>query len=161
MASRKMIDITMVGDKQLSRAFRTLKLVAAKKIVRPALRQTAKNMVPLLSTAAPVKTGRLKQEMARAKIRSASSAPRKIIRIGVIMPTRAELGIPLDTGGRRFGYYPIILEYGVASRGIPPMRWIRDTTDWATPLEHKRLRLVIINGINAEFRKRTRGMPRR
>lgn len=159
--ARKMIDISMVGDRQLRKAFAALKLTAAKKIIRPALRDTAKNVKPLLAAAAPVRTGKLQQEMAKAKIRSASSAPRKIIRIGVVMPTRAELGIPLDSGGKKFGYYPIILEYGSAKLGIPPMRWIRDTTDRATPLEHKRLRLAIINGLKTEFRKRTRGMPRR
>lgn len=153
--ARKMIDISIVGDKQLQRALNALKTTAARKIVSPACRASAKRMKPVLAAAAPRDTGNLAAAMAQAKVRSASNR-RNMIRIGVLMPTREELGIPQDAGGKRYGYYPMILEYGDAGRGRAPMRWIRNATDSATALEHKRLRLAIINGITTEFKKRTR-----
>lgn len=155
MARRKMIDISIVGDKQLRRAFLALGVTAGRKIVSPALRRSAKNMKPLLAAAAPRDTGNLQSAMARAKVRSASTR-RNMLRIAVLMPTRAELGIPQDAGGRKYAYYPMVLEYGSVKLGIAPMRWIRDTTDWAMALEHKRLRLAIANGVTTEFKKRTR-----
>lgn len=153
--ARKMLDISVVGDKQLQRALNTLSATVARKIVGPVCRATAKNIKPLIAAAAPRDTGKLQAAMAKAKIRSASTR-RNMIRIAVLMPTREELGIPQDTGGRRYSYYPMVLEYGSVSRGIAPRRWIRNTTDRATALEHKRMRLAISNGITNEFRKLTR-----
>ncbi len=154
MAGQRWMDISLLGDRALETAFNVLPELLEKKIARKATRETAKSMRPKLARAAPRDTGTLQAEMAKAPVRS-QSGKRHVIRIVVLMPTREALGIPQDTLARKYGYYPLVLEYGSISRGILPLMWLRLTTDRETPSEHARMRRIINQGVALAFNKLT------
>lgn len=152
MARQQILDIKLLGDKQLETAFLQLPILMNKKIARKAVRGSAKGLRPKLAMATPVRTGKLRAAMAAAKVRSASNR-RHVIRFGVLMPTREELGIPQDTLVKKYGYYPLILEYGTAH--VSPMMWIRRTADRETLPERARMRRSMQRDVALEFNRRT------
>ena len=104
------VDISELGDEQLSKNLAQIERAVQKKIVRKALRKAAKEIIlPHAKALAPVDTGRLRKSL---KIRAAK---RSRNRIGVKLEagTREKLGIPADAKG----YYPLALELGYVNRG--------------------------------------------
>lgn len=102
--------ISLSGDKELNRVFKRLEAKTQKKIVRKAIRNGAKRakarIVSNIKSRGLIKSGRMLSGFERAKIRSASRNPRKTIRIGPELPSRADLNIdPADKS-----YYPYALE---------------------------------------------------
>lgn len=118
------VDISMIGDKELERALGRLDEAMQWKIVKAALRNCAKRLVPKIAAVTPVHTGRLRAAMAIAKVRVVSSK-KDATRLGIAMPTREELAISEDAPG----YYPYAIEYGTNDGRIAPRRFIRNTVD--------------------------------
>ncbi len=152
------INVHLVGDKQLRYMFARLPDVMQNKVARKAIRKAAHQMKKPVAVAAPKKTGRLSELIAKAKVRSRART-RKFIRYGWMMPTREELGIPAYTPEKPGGYYPTAQEYGFRlMRGdtfikmVPPKRYIRGTVDRVTPM-HMRLIAIDLRKIIPEARK--------
>lgn len=104
MASKGMIDISILGDKKLTASFNKLALKTQKKFTRKALRAGAKVVQQEYKARVPVDTGRLKRGI---KVR-AGKRSRRGISINIETPTRDKLGIEADDPY----YYPAIIEYG-------------------------------------------------
>lgn len=113
------IDISIVGDKQLEKKLHRLVTAAQKKIVKGSLRKEAvrsrARIVRNIDREGLVDTGTMRQAFKKAKIVLASQS-KNFIRLGPMMPTRAELNIPQDEKG----YYPFSLEYGFGVRPATP-----------------------------------------
>lgn len=106
------IDISVTGDKELQRILNRLPDKLQKKIARNAIRKSAKRardrIVANIRKLNLIKTGRLLAAFEYAPIRSQSSTPRSLIRIGVGFPYREQLGISPDDKY----FYPAALEFG-------------------------------------------------
>jgi predicted DNA-binding protein (UPF0278 family) len=131
---RGVFDITILGNKEIERAFKRLPEKEAPKVLRKACRASVKRLKPLIAAATPVDTGRLKAGMLRAKVRSAAKK-RGEIYIGLQMPTREELNIPANAKG----YYPYALEYGSKDGKRPARPFIRPTVNANTEAEQRRI----------------------
>lgn len=129
----KGFDISILGDRALQRKLNQLERKEARKIVSRALRNSAKRVRPEVANRAPVDTGTLRDAMSRAKIRVQKSNVRGGVRLGIVMPSREDLGIAPDDKG----YYPFSLEYGQENAAARP--YIRPTVDRMTPSEHRKI----------------------
>ncbi len=130
--SKGFADIT--GDAELAKLFAKLDDKVQKRLESKTLRASAKRLRRHISDSVPVNEGNLKAAMRRAKVRKVRARRRSVVRLGVLMPTRADLGIPDDAKG----YYPFALEYGFRTRDgrhVPPRRFIRGTVDKSGPNE--------------------------
>lgn len=145
------INISMLGDKELEKKLTRLADKAQKKIVRKPIRDASKRakkrIINNIHKENLIDKGNLLAAFSKAKIRSASSNPRKLIRIGVEMPDRSALGISDSAKG----YYPTVLEYGSENSKARP--YIRPAID-----EHINKERIIIGkqigtGIENEFKK--------
>ncbi len=145
------IDIRMIGDKKLSRKFAGLERKTQGKIVRPALRNSAKRIKPEIvkrvsGLPVGVVTGRYLAAWQKAKIRR-GKGKRGLIRIGIASPTREELGIsPQDPF-----YFPNAIEYG--HEGAPPHPHMRPAVDENRGREHRLIGREIGRGIEREFKR--------
>jgi hypothetical protein len=107
------MDFRMIGAPELEHAIKDLEKAVQKRIVNKVLRNSQKRVKKriIANISGPilgVDTGVYRRAWQQAKIRSASSKPRTIKRLGIEWPSRASLGIsPQDKN-----YYPIALEYG-------------------------------------------------
>jgi len=126
--ARPVIDITMIGDKELERKLARLATPASqKRAIRPSLRASAKRLkaevvANLSGLVVSPKTGRLLTAMQAQKV-GALPRSRALIGVGLPMPTRQELGIdPKDKY-----YYPAAVEYG--HPGAPPYPYTRGAVD--------------------------------
>lgn len=145
------VDISMLGDKELQRKLNRLASPRAKAVVRAALRKGAKRakqrvIANLSGAPVQVRTGELRAAFANAKIRS--ERMRGAIRLGVTLPTRAELGI---AAGDKF-YYPYAVEYGHS--GAPAYPFIRPAVDDHEAEEVAAIGRDIGAGIEKEARRK-------
>jgi len=144
------VDIKMLGDKRLSRALEKLPAIAQKRVVRKALRKSAKRQVGYVVALAPEDTGALKRGYRIAKVRALRHW-RHIMGAGLDNPYRDTLGISPDDKW----YYPFALEYGTKQRKgrgrIAAMRFIRDAVDRHAETEYRLLSQEIGHGIQAEW----------
>lgn len=153
------INIHLVGDKSLRHMFARLPDVMQNKVARKAIVKAAHRMKKPVAVAAPKRTGKLAELIAKAKVRSRART-RRLIRYGWMMPTREELGIPAYTPESPGGYYPTAQEYGfrlMSRKGkfikmVKPKRYIRGTVDRVTPM-HMRLVAIDLRKIIPEARK--------
>ena len=150
--------IKTIGVKKTRRMFDKLPLIMRKKVARKMCRNEAKRMQKSVAFATPVGTGVLANRIRMSKIRSRSRS-RRLIRIGWVMPTRQELGLPAYVPGRKVGYYPYSLEYGYALvrnkkivKMIPPKRFIRNTVARVRGA-HVRVMAQDLRGIIIEAKK--------
>lgn len=121
------VDISVVGAPELIAKFGALEAKMQTKIARAAMRASAKRIkarVVANVSGQPVGvfTGRLLAAFTRAKIKT-ERAKQGGIRLGVALPTRAELGIRPDEKG----YYPTALEYGTDK--MPARPYLRPAVD--------------------------------
>ena len=150
------VDISMLGDKELQRKLNRLTGPKAKTVVRSAIRKSAKRaqrrMVANLSgNPVGVDSGRLLAAIKGAKVANASS--RGTLYYGVPLPTREQLGIPKkDRGGKKAGYYPVILEYGTSRMAARP--WMRPAIDDTADSEKAQIGRDIGKGIERLARKK-------
>ena len=142
---REGIDISIVGDKDLERAFKKLGLQVQATIVSKAIEKAAIPVERKIKDLAKVgKTGLLK-----SKIHTKDFDDRfdigKVIQTG----TREMMGIPADSKW----YYPAFVEYGVKSRGIRSKSYLRKGLKLSRDRAMGVLKAVIRRGIDAFARK--------
>jgi len=156
------IDISVLGDKALSRALDKLaKPASQKRSIRPALRSSTYRIkqyaIENLSGAvvSPV-TGAWLAAMAATPVR-AFKRSRTRIGYGLPMPLRSELGIdPSDEW-----YYPAAVEYGYTRTERAPVtveakRPLRDAIDDNKRTEYAQIGRDIGHGIEREWRRLAR-----
>lgn len=140
------VDISMFGDKELQRKLNRLGQRGATKVVRQALRKAAKRakdrVVQNLSGApVQVRTGTLRQAFQATKI--AGKTSRGFIRLGVVVPDRAALGITDPNS-----FYPYSVEYGHGN--VPAHPYIRPAIDDHKSSEFAEIGRDIGRGIEKE-----------
>jgi hypothetical protein len=126
MARETFVDVSFIGDRELERKLRTLAGPMQRKIVRAALRESAKRTLPrvisnLSGEPVGVRTGTLRAAFAAQKVRAGRS--RRGIRLGITFPTRDELGIAPDDPY----FYPAAVEYGHS--GVAARPFLRPAVD--------------------------------
>ncbi len=144
------IDLTLTGDNKLRNKLDKLERRLGKTIVNRAMRASAKRLRPLIAAAVPVDRGVLKKEIGRAKIRVLKR--RRVVGVGIQMPTREALGIPDSAKG----YYPFAVEYGYTHRSgthVPANSYVRKTVDTQTPREQAQIGRDIGSEIERRARK--------
>lgn len=144
--ARPDVDISILGDAELQAGLRRLPVAAQKKVVRRAMRNTAKRMRAAILPNVPVLTGRLRKEIARSSIRAIRRSRNKL-GATVALPTREAMGIKPDSKW----YYPAILEYGSPKTGLKPIRYFRESVDASWPEERKILSEELRSGIESEW----------
>lgn len=137
------VDITLIGDKQLIKLFKTLPDKLQKKFAVQALRAEAKLVKGEIQAATPVLTGRLKKSM------KVKSVKRSRVKIGVKIETgtRAELGIPPDSKW----YYPAHVELGTRTR--PAKSFMRKTVHRTRARHQQNIGKQIVTAIEREARR--------
>lgn len=116
----KLFDISIFGDKALTRALDDLSDKIQKQYMRKSLRAGTKLVADVVRRNTPVLTGRLRKGI---KVR-AGKRSRGLIGYFVLLPTRAQLGI--DPKAK--WYYPAVLEWGgitKTGRIIPALGFMR------------------------------------
>lgn len=121
IVAKPIVDISLVGDKALIKGLARFEPRVQKKVVRGALRKSAKRLkahVIRNLSGDPVKpdSGRYRAGMVAAKIRSLGRS-RRLMALGFALPTRAELGI---APGYEW-YYPFAVEYGYTRTARAPV----------------------------------------
>lgn len=109
MPSTRMIDISLLGDREAERKLHRLDVALQRKIVRAALRLGARPVRDEAKRLAPVLTGKMRDTITIKALR----ARRGNFGVQVQTGTRAQLGIePNDPY-----YYPAAVEFGHAGPG--------------------------------------------
>ena len=143
MAAPIAIDISLIGDKKLIRAFKELEQKVQKKIVKTATKDIAERILRNAKSRVPVNSGKLKDKL---KIKAFST--KKGIGHRVITPTRNELGISSDP---KKGYYPAHIELGFINartgRHVAPNPYLRPALENHKDSLRARLSLKIKRGI--------------
>ena len=139
----KMIDISLLGDKELTRKLHRLEIAVQRKIVRHALREGARPVLAAAQQNCPVQTGRLKASL---KLR-ALKAKRGNFGVQVATGMRDELGIAADDPN----YYPMSVEYGHGSVAAQP--FLRPALDDNAQQAKAIIAREIGQGIESEARK--------
>jgi HK97 gp10 family phage protein len=119
------VDISITGDKELTRKLHSLADKQQKSVVRSALRKEAKKakdrIVSNIERLDLIDEGVMLQAFKQAKIKSGGN--RNMIRIGPENPERSALGIASDDKY----YYPYAVEFGHIGAGPKP--FIRPAID--------------------------------
>lgn len=156
-----MIDLSVLGVKELERDMRRLEDRVQKKIVRAALREHARKHVKprilqhLSGNPVGVDTGTLRAAFQRSGVRSgARRGQQGVIRIGVVWPDPAELGI---ASTKVEGYYPTAVEYGHRIAGssdrVPAYPYLRPAIDKYVRIDRKRIAKLIGRRIEDEWKR--------
>lgn len=155
--ARPLIDISILGDKALSKKLARLGGVQQKAVVRSALGKSMTRIKKAVVAAAPVRAGNVTggQSPAPGTLKRALKATkinRRTKRFGVSvawpMPERHLLGI--DPGDKY--YYPAHVEYGHG--GVPPNPYIRGTVNAMEAAEFRKIGADIGKGIEKKAAKR-------
>lgn len=116
------VDIKLLGNKELEKQLAKLPEASQKKPVRSAMRKSNNRLKRAIVAAAPVDTGTLKAALAATKVRSGRRS-RSYLQSLWPLPKRELLGISADAKG----YYPTSVEFGTSKR--PPQSYIRATVN--------------------------------
>lgn len=140
-------DLRLLGVPGLERKLKRLERATQRRIVRKALRESAKRVrVYVVTNLSGVKvnvdTGTLRDAFARGKIRG--STRRGVIRVGIQFPERDELGIHADDPY----YYPTAVEYGHGK--VPAYPYMRPAVDEHDTTERLLIGRAIGHGIERE-----------
>jgi hypothetical protein len=150
------INVKLLGGQELQNMLNKLPEKAQKKVVRQSLRKSTKRIHGVMTqklSGFPVmpQTGRLLIAMSGKKPKMHSR--RDVIRYGIPLPTRDELGIPEDDRG----YYPTAVEYGHdLVRGgrvvghVPPHSYMRAAVDENVDTEFRQIGADLGKGIPKE-----------
>jgi len=144
------LDVTMLGDRELTRLFERLPEKAQRKIYSKSIRKTLRLINKAVHAAVPVDTGNLKALMKRARI-TVRKKTRTIVSLGLKLPERSDLG--LDDGKKDKMFWPAALEYG--HNGVAPRPFIKTASDesWKSVAKNKLIN-ELKNGIEAEAKKK-------
>lgn len=146
------VDISVIGARELERKLKKLDTRIQKKVVRQALRTSAKRVKKrvvnnLSNTRVMVQSGKLLNAFKNAKTKSFTR--RYGIRIGHVLPSREELGIPAYQSGKKdAGYYPYFVEYGHGD--VPAHPFLRPAIDEHKNMEFHRIGRDIGRNIERE-----------
>ena len=154
------VDMRVFGDRKLSRAMARLPEKLQRRTMKAALRKSARRLRAALAPQfLPIRdTGRLHSAIKRAPIRMGRRRGKfGPITLGLIPPTRAELGISAEDRG----YYPYALEYGTVEReggrgSIQEYRIIRKNVDDNTAREISAIAADLRTQIPREWAKLTK-----
>lgn len=138
-----MIDIRLLGAKDLQRKLNRLELKTGKKIVRRALRKGGRPVLATAIAGCPVKTGRLKKSL----VLKARKPHRGYFGVEVRTGTREELGIAPDDKS----FYPASVEYGHGN--VPAHPYLRPAMD----ANRERAKGIITRHIRAGIVAEARG----
>jgi len=143
------IDISMVGDRKLRRAFARLPVNFQRKIGREAIRGGTKPMFQAVKANAPRgPTGDLKR---RLKLRTLK---RSRVQIGVQITTGTmeDFGIPKKSAkGKDKFFYPFIQDVGSAK--LSATRFMREKFDAMEKATFNRIVKLIDQGVQQDFKK--------
>lgn len=120
----RLFDVSVFGDKALTRSLDDLSNKIQKQYMRKSLRAGTKLVADIVRRNTPVLTGRLRRGI---KVR-AGKRSRSRIGYFVLLPTRAQLGIDPKSKW----YYPAVLEWGgitKTGRVIPALGFMRRSLD--------------------------------
>lgn len=134
------IDIRLVGDKKLTAALKALPLKFQKKVVRKALRDAAKIVLPVVRANTPIDTGNLKNSI-RVK---ALKFSRRSGKFGVGVQT----GIGFYIGKQFYGAFQ---ELG--TRKMRGRRFMRDAADTTRTRAQAAMAATIAKGIEVQAAK--------
>ncbi|NIO43785.1 MAG: hypothetical protein GTO41_28685 [Burkholderiales bacterium] len=149
-----MFELKMLGDKDLSRKLSHLANKGQRKVVGKAMRNSGqriktKVLLALSGQILQERTGRLVNALEMQKLRSRTLRSKQMYIVGLPLPTRAALRIPVD----HKWYYPAALEYGSAKRNIPAFAPFRRTVDANRDAELSRIGEDIGTGIAREAKR--------
>lgn len=137
------VDISLLGDAALQRKLARLDTAIQKKIVASAIRKAAKPVLAEAKRLAPVKTGKLRDNIHIGALRARKGSFGTVVQTG----RREQMGIPADSKW----YYPAIVEYGHGN--VPPKSFMREAMNSQTP----RCIAIIADEIKAGIRTATGG----
>lgn len=148
------IDISVLGDKKLSKKLTKLAPVVQKKVMRRAMRDAMKLVKKRadanLAGVSPGATGsgRLAELGTMVKAKSPGQRiQRGLIRVYLLLPFRDQLDIPEDSPW----YYPAFLEFG--GTFTAPQSMIRNALDNNSAAIFRLIRFKLRKGILAEAKK--------
>lgn len=141
-------DISLLGDKELSRKLDLLPKKVQRTLLGRALKIGGKLLKPKVIAAVPVDTGLLKQMMEKQNFKVYKAKRRGDIRMGMPMPTRDQMGIA--PGGK--WYYPAHVEYGHGN--VPAKSYIRKPIDENAQMFHTEVGRALGAQIEAEAKKK-------
>lgn len=144
------VDIKMLGDKELERQLAKLPEASQKKPVRSAMRGSNNRLKKAIVAAAPVATGKLKAALVATKVKSGRRS-RSYLQSIWPLPRRELLGIPQDTTEKKQGYYPTAVEYG--TKTCPPQSYVRATVNAMHDAEVAKISDDIGKGIIREAKR--------
>jgi hypothetical protein len=141
----------MVGDDLVVEQLAKLEAVTQKKIVRTAMRKSAKRVKDAVvqEWQSHADTGRTAAAMAATRVRSGGRS-RRLIRLVWPLPLRDILGIPAGSPH----YYPNAVEYGHSR--APAKAYTRRTVNRVTPREHLAMGHDIGDAIEREWGRASR-----
>jgi len=137
------VDISLIGDKELQRKFKTLVGKVQKKIARKAIRAGAKIVLADAKNRAPVLSGKLKKSLKVKAIKRSRSTIGVLVQTG----TREKLNIP---EGSKY-YYPAAVEYGHG--GVAAKPFLRPALDTNADRALSTIQRELWNGIRIEGAK--------
>lgn len=150
------INISMIGDDVVVKQLARLEAVTQKKIVRSAMRKSAKRVKDAVvrEWQSHADTGRTAAAMAATPVRSGGRS-RRFIRMVWPLPDRHLLGIPENDPH----YYPNAVEYGHGR--VPAKAYTRRTVNRVTPREYRAMGHDIGDSIEREWRWHPMGIGSR
>lgn len=150
MALTSGINISIVGDKQLEKAFRKLSLKIQPVIVKKAIDRAGAVVERKIKDLVPVNTGKLK-----SKIHTVDFDKRFDVGVVVQTGTREMMGISADSKW----YYPAFVEYGVKSRGIRARSFLRKGLKQSKDRALKILTAAIRRGVDNFAKSQNKKRP--
>ena len=144
------VDISLLGDKALSKKLRRLETKVQKKIVRKALRAGARPILASAKALVPYSEGlrRRSGKHLRDTLKLRALKARKgRFGVQVLTGTREELGIAANESG----YYPLSLEYGGGN--APAQPYLRPALDMNRVRSTRIVHYTIRRGILQEARR--------
>ena len=129
--AKPVVDISMIGDKELEQMLKKLPDIAQRKVVAAAARKSSKRSISLVVQAVSgnpvgVDTGRLLTGMALAKPQKQPS--KEAVVYYMFLPSRDQLNIAYDD----LFFYPLHVEYGYIDRNghaVSAKSYLRSTID--------------------------------
>ena len=153
------IDISVLGDKELSDALNKLEGLNRTGIFAQASKKSMRVVLRDIKSKAPVDTGAMQRAFGARSIKPMSGRrARGAVGARVLLPTRKMLRIPANAKG----YYPAAQEFGWKTHGggyVPAKRFVRDALYGNRSAVFNSLRTELWKGILARLKRRGMAIP--
>ena len=148
------VSFKIEGDLGLQRKFDAMEGKVQNKVVRPALRASAKRfkedvIANLSGRTVQVRTGNLREAFQQTKVR-ALPRRRHTLGAGLPFPERSALNPPIDPKDKHF--WPAAVEYG--HDNVPPHSYLRAAVDEHYQRETGEIGADLGRGINREWKRK-------